>query len=344
MPIDGRSFPHDVLEKYRYAAVRLHRAGVDVETIAASFKITRQAVYRWLKRAENDGLWSLRAAKAEGRACLLSPQQVKELRDLVRLPATKLGYSTDLWSGPRVRQLIKQKFKITYHAKHMPRLLKQVGLVLRFPERRSLDQDPKKVKEWKKRRLPEILAYARQRRGLVFYADEALVSLIPYVGKSWVLPKRARGGKRDKPIVRVSGRRGQHVGATAAVNQQGRMCFELTKAKERFTSKVFIRFMKKLRAEYPSRRIVLIVDGAKVHKSKAVKEFEKSNKTWLRLEILPAYSPELNPTEKSWRFVKTMKLNGCAAKDKVELRKITRKAMRSTKKDAKRVTSFFDDL
>ncbi len=39
------------------------------------------------------------------------------------------------------------------------------------------------------------------RQGMSSY-DESIISLIPYVGKTWALPNK-------KPIVRVSGKRGQ---------------------------------------------------------------------------------------------------------------------------------------
>jgi hypothetical protein len=98
----------------------------------------------------------------------------------------------------------------------MPRLLKWLGVELKFPERRALEQDPKEVRRWKEKRLPEILKDAKKKRALVFYADESIISLIPYVGKTWAFPD-------EKPIIRVSGKRGQNIGVTAAVNQQGRM-------------------------------------------------------------------------------------------------------------------------
>ena len=45
---------------------------------------------------------------------------------------------------------------------------------------------------------------------------------------------------------------------------------------------------------------------------------EEKHKDHFRLEILPAYSPELNPTEKTWGFVKTKKLNASTATDRRE--------------------------
>jgi len=335
MKNDGRAISHEVLETFRFAAIKLKKSGVQIPIIANSLNVTERAVYRWLSKAKREGVKSLKSSKATGPESYLSESEIASLCKLIRKPATELGYSTDLWSGPKIRHLIKYEFGIEYHEKHMPRLLKWLGLELKFPERRALEQDPKAIREWKQERFPEILEYARKKRALLFYADEAIISLIPYVGKTWAFPNQ-------KPIVRVSGKRGQNIGVTAAVNQQGRMCFELTRERERFTAKTFIRFIKKMQRETPGRYIVLIVDGASVHTAKAVKKFVEENKSWLRLEILPAYSPELNPTEKSWRFLKTKKLNGSTVLNKEELRDETKKMVHQIKKDKNRVASFFD--
>ena len=331
---DGRSLDHEALEAFRLAAVKLRKRGVPVQTIAESFGVTSEAVYVWLKKARTGGVSSLRSTKAPGPEPALGQEHFAELLECLRRPATEAGYATDLWSGPRIAHWIKHRFGVEYHPKHMPRFLRRLGLVLKFPERRALEQDPEKVRCWKEERLPELLEYARKRRALVFYADESLISLIPHVGKTWTFPDA-------HPIVRVSGKRGQHVGITAAVNRQGHLCFELTREEERFTAKTFLRFIRKLRRECPNRPILLIVDGAPIHKAKVVKSFQKDNQSWFCLEILPPYSPELNPTEKSWGFVKTKKLNGSQAKNKAELRQSVKVAMKDTKKDSARVASFF---
>lgn len=332
--VDGRSHDHRTLEGYRFAAVQLHKNDVPVSTIAQSFRVTTEAVYIWLKKARTLGIKSLKSTKAKGPAPHLGEDHFAELLKAIRRPATKLGYTTDLWSGPRIRHFIKHRFGIQYHSKHMSRFLRRLGLELKFPERRALEQDPQEVRHWKKERLPEILAFAQKKKALVFYADEALVSLIPYVGKTWAFPEA-------KPIVRVSERRGQHVGITAAVNQKGRLGFEMTREDEMFTAKVFLRFVRKLHREHPSRFIILIVDGASTHTAKRVKTFHRENERWLRLEILPAYSPELNPSEKAWDFIKAKKMNGSTARNKTELRQEVKTSMRSLKGNQERVASFF---
>lgn len=333
MAIQGRTIPHDVLETYRFASVRLREEGVAVSIIALAFGVRDTSVYRWLSNGRRKGLESLKSTKAVGPPPLLSPEQFQMLLVWLRQPATKFGYATDLWSGPRIRHLLKHRCGVKYHPKHMPRLLRRLGLVIKFPERRALEQDPEKVREWKETRLPAIMAEAKRRHALVFYADESLISLIPYVGRTWTFPDM-------QPIVKVSGKRGQHVGVTGAVNANGKVCFEMTADGERFTSKVFLRFVRKLRKMHSRRAIFLIVDGAKVHTANCVKKFLSDNHR-LRLEILPAYSPEWNPSEKVWRHVKCKSRNGSQAKDKAQLRQETRAALRRLQNDPSRIHAFF---
>ena len=319
-------------------AVRLYKNNVSMKIIVNTLGVTKQAIYGWIRKSRKTGIKSLKSKKAMdgwmGPSPRLTEEQFKKLRKILNRPATRAGYSTDLWSGPRIGHLLRHTFKIAYHAKHLPRLFRRRGLYLKFPERRALEQDLKKVKDWKKNRLPEILEFTKKKRGLIFYADETVLSLIAYIGTTWTFPKAT-------PIARVSGKTGQNIGVTAAVNPKGRLCFELTKNKERFTAKVFLRFVKKLRKENPNRFLALIVDGAPVHTAKIVKQFQRENISWFRMEILPAYSPELNPAEKPWLFVKTKKMNASTARNKVELRSNVKKTLLALKKDTQRVKSFF---
>ena len=333
MTTHGHTIPHDVLETYRFASIRLRKEGVDVPVIARAFGVRDTSVYRWLARKERDGLDSLKSRKAVGPPPSLSERQFRQLLVWLRQPASKLGYATDLWSGPRIRHLLKHRGGVVYHPKHMPRLLRRLGLVMKFPERRALEQDPKKVREWKETRLPAILEDVKKGHRWLFYADESLISLIPYVGRTWTFPDM-------NPIAKVSGKRGQHVGVTGAVNSAGKVCFEMTADDERFTAKVFLRFVRKLRRDHSRRPITLIVDGAKVHQAKCVEEFLAENR-WLRLEILPAYSPEFNPSEKAWGFVKCKARNGSQAKDKIQLRQETKAVLRTLKRNPARIQSFF---
>lgn len=58
-------------------------------------------------------------------------------------------------------------------------------------------------------------------------------------------------------------------------------------------------FLIEMSRMYKNQKIVLVMDGAGWHKSKALQLPEN-----IEIFYLPPYSPELNPVEKLWQFVK----------------------------------------
>jgi transposase len=94
------------------------------------------------------------------------------------------------------------------------------------------------------------------------------------------------------------------------------------KRAERGTSKTFLAFLHQLHQRFPEALLIVILDNAKIHKSRAVKRFLTQH-TWVVLEHLEPYSPEYNPIERFWQWLKA-KVYGATAFDTIEdvLRKI----------------------
>ena len=66
-------------------------------------------------------------------------------------------------------------------------------------------------------------------------------------------------------------------------------------------------FLKILDAERsPDQRIVLVMDGAGWHKGKALRV-----PSGITVLLLPPYSPELNPIENLWHYMRSHYLRGC---------------------------------
>jgi transposase len=47
-------------------------------------------------------------------------------------------------------------------------------------------------------------------------------------------------------------------------------------------------------------KAILIWGGLPAHKSRKMKQYLESQRSWLQVETLPGYSPDLNPVEDSW--------------------------------------------
>lgn len=63
-------------------------------------------------------------------------------------------------------------------------------------------------------------------------------------------------------------------------------------------------FLTKLCSRYRKWNLLVIWDGASIHRGEAVKAFLRERPGRIHLERLPAYSPELNPTELVWNQLK----------------------------------------
>lgn len=74
-------------------------------------------------------------------------------------------------------------------------------------------------------------------------------------------------------------------------------------------------------------RIILIWDNINPHKAVAVKQFVLDNDRRLSIEYLPPYSPELNPDEWVWRYLKHVELANFAPRNLAELKIALREAV-----------------
>ncbi len=66
-------------------------------------------------------------------------------------------------------------------------------------------------------------------------------------------------------------------------------------------------FLKELSAYYPDKKHFVIADNVAYHKSQGGKDFPLPEN--IELFFLPAYSPDLNPIERLWKYFKDEFLN-----------------------------------
>ena len=69
----------------------------------------------------------------------------------------------------------------------------------------------------------------------------------------------------------------------------------------------FQHYLEGLLARYPApKKLIMVLDNARAHHSKELKPFLDANKDRLELVFLPPYSPDLNPMEWFWKFLRKM--------------------------------------
>ena len=93
-----------------------------------------------------------------------------------------------------------------------------------------------------------------------------------------------------------------HLSLIAAIAPNGRIY--VGGQDQAFTGQDIVWFLTKLCSRYRKRDLLVIWDGASIHRREAVKAFLRERPGRVHLERLPGYSPELNPTELVWNQLK----------------------------------------
>lgn len=105
-------------------------------------------------------------------------------------------------------------------------------------------------------------------------------------------------------------------------NETGRVYVEEHK---KYDAEVFLQFLKKVLSLYPAGKVAMILDNAKIHHAKLLKDFLEENKGRLELVFLPPYSPNLNKIEELWGCLKDSVINNVFFHTRDEIQRAVQK-------------------
>jgi transposase len=101
-----------------------------------------------------------------------------------------------------------------------------------------------------------------------------------------------------------------------------------------------IAFLRHLRRHLRG-KLLIVWDGAGIHRSRLVREFLVSLRGRLEVEYLPAYAPELNPTEYIWGHLKQHELANVCARHGWELSLRATRALRRMRRRPALICAFW---
>ena len=145
------------LEVRRQQAARWFDAGRETRgAIARRLKVSRQSVMRWYRAWRKGGRAALRAAGRAGRKPRLAPAQMARIEAALRQGPRAHGFSTNLWTLPRVARIIKQLTGVQYHPGHVWRLLGAIDWTLQRPAKRARERNEAAIQHWITARWPAV--------------------------------------------------------------------------------------------------------------------------------------------------------------------------------------------
>ena len=144
------------LEARRRLAGRLLQEGRKIGEVAQIVAASESSVRRWHRAVKKGGLEALRAKPHPGRRPRLNAKQKRRLVKILLAGPRKAGYRTDLWTCPRVAEVIAKTFRVKYHPAHVWKILRSLGLTSQKPEQRARERDEAAIRQWRQRDWPRI--------------------------------------------------------------------------------------------------------------------------------------------------------------------------------------------
>jgi transposase len=175
------------------------------------------------------------------------------------------------------------------------RYLHRVGFVWKRPKRLLLKANADKRAAFVEL-YRTVLQEATARGARIFFADGAHFRADGDLRGLWV-----RRGE-DALVASTSPKYGEKASYYAAVClETGEVC--AVQLEGTSTAKTSVTFLKALREDYPG-DLIVIWDNAPVHHGDALREYLQTPGLNLRLIALPAYSPDYNPAEELWKWLR----------------------------------------
>ena len=333
---DARSLRPEAQAALRQRAVQaVVRGGRTQVDAAAAFGVTRQAVGKWTKAYREGGRAALSARKRgpKGGAGKLRPWQAATICNLIRdRHPEQLKLPFALWTSEGVRQLIRRRFGVVASGRSVRRWLKRWGFTPQKPRRVAYERDPESVRRWLEEDYPAIRRRAKREKARIYWGDEMGVRSDHQAGRSWSPRGRT-------PVIPGTGKRfGANV--LSAITNRGHLDFMVFKG--RFNTAVFLRFLRRL-VRQANRKVILIVDGHPVHRSRAVHRWLTQHADRIAMFLLPGYSPDLNPDEMLNQDVKSNAVGKRPPRDQPRMMRTVRNYLERRRRNPDLVRRYFQE-
>ena len=144
------------LGRRRRRAMALLEKGFSTTEAATRLGADPSRVRRWRQALRRGGQAGLAPKPHPGRPCLLTVRQKQALVKRLLKGARANNFSTDLWTCPRIVQLIEHHYGVQYHVDHIPRLMAALGFSCQKPAKRALERDEQVIRQWVAKDWPRI--------------------------------------------------------------------------------------------------------------------------------------------------------------------------------------------
>ena len=138
------------LEQRRRLGVALHRSGQSIREVARQIGCAPGSVARWTKMFGEGGDDALDPIPGPGSKGRMTDEDRAKLRAFVQLGARVHGFSTEMWTLRRLREVIERELGIRYSISQTHTVMHRIGFSPQKAVRRAREQDEAAVEQFRK--------------------------------------------------------------------------------------------------------------------------------------------------------------------------------------------------
>lgn len=287
--------------RQRAHAIILNSEGYSFLEISRVLFKTEKTICSWIKAFNRERISSIFSKqKFNQNAAKLTREQKEQIKKILSLPPSDFGLPKAFWEVKSLKKYIKAEFNVKYQSSESYYLIfKLCNFSYHTPSAASIHRNEKRIKERMQEIREEVSKYWEDNNWEILVADETRLVWQAIIRKAW-FPK----GKEGKKTVIKFEKSDEYQSFFGALNlKTGKP--HLIKVNWQNQENI-IKALKRLKRNYPNKKICLIWDNAGFHKGRILKGELKQGCSLEHyyLIALPPYAPEKNPQEKIWRYAK----------------------------------------
>lgn len=306
----------------RLRIVILGMEGWTAPAVAMAVGLTRRICQRWVRRYNEEGLAGLDDRRGRASGLPLSSEDQELVRRRLDAGPTARDEVCSL-RGKDVQRILAQEFHLLRSLAGVYHLLHRMGYSYLRPRPRHRKADPAKqaafLREWPER-LRALAATQSTKRLRIYFQDESRFGQQGTITNVW-----AQKGSRPTAVRQTEY---EYLWVLGAV------CPETGHAEGLLSPQLNTTIVNEFLAQFAGtigadEHAVMLWDGAGFHASRQLRVPDN-----VTVVTLPAYSPELNPIENLWHYLKSHCWSNRAYHDYDELEQAAVDAWRKIAMDA----------
>lgn len=291
---DGTS----TLIRDRALSVLLSSEGLSVKVIAKSLSRDIDIVRKWLNEFKKTRISSLFPQYyGNTNASKLTKAQKKQIAKVLSRPPSEYGIPKEFWQVKDLKKYIRSEFGVIYESDRSYHFLFKLSrFSWKLPDKFDIKRDDQFVKKRVKEIRKEIKPLLKSPSWVVLVSDETRLVWETQSRRAWLKTN-------EKTILKVN-RSKDYQSFLGSLNLKTGKCHLHSLAWQ--NQEEVIKALRKLKKQYPGKKICFVWDNARWHKGKKIKRElrRKGSLTNFHLINFPPYAPDANPQEHVWKYVK----------------------------------------